>query len=401
MRKFKLKNGLTVIVEQRKSDVVVIEVCVHTGSNNETGNVAGMSHFLEHMVFEGTKTRSAKQISEIIENVGGELNAATGNERTFYYAVLPKQKALLGLEVLSDIFANPVFDMKILEKERKVVLEELKMVNDQPAIYQWIFFQRSLFRKHPSRNPPYGKIHSIKAITRAQMLGYFRKWYVPDNMTITLVGDVKSLVPKLGRYFGVLPRRRAPGFRSVAEPAETRPRMFREFRKINQSYVMLGYKTVPRMHRDSVVLDVISAVFAKGLSGRVTNEIRIKRGLAYVVGAEHETKKDYGFFAFYLNTEKKNVDTCKGLILDEIRKLSDLGKLELDQAKDNIIGNTLIRNEDPRRRADSLAFWEFIGDAKMSGEYLKKVRKVTVKDIIRVRNKYFKDNYTMIRLESR
>jgi len=125
MQKFKLKNGLTVVYEKRESDSVAIEVNVGTGSNNEHSSIAGISHFLEHMVFEGTKTRTAKQISEAIENEGGELNAATTNERTFFYVKLPSKKTELGMEILADMMQNPSFDQKILDKERKVVLEDL------------------------------------------------------------------------------------------------------------------------------------------------------------------------------------------------------------------------------------------------------------------------------------
>ena len=233
------------------------------------------------------------------------------------------------------------------------------------------------------------------------MVAYFSKWYVSGNMTLSLVGDVKHLLPELEKRFGNIPKKRSHCFRKVIEPAEKRPRLFREFRKINQSYVILGYKTVPRMHRDSVVLDVIEAVFSKGLSGRIADEIRIKRGLAYVVGAEHESKKDYGFFAFYLNTEKKNVDVCRDIILEEVGKLSDIGGKELENAKASLIGSTLLRNDDSKKMADTLAFWEMIGDAGLANRYISEVKKVSVRDVIRVRNKYFKNNYTMVRLESR
>lgn len=401
MRKFKLKNGITVLAGQRDSNVVAIEFCVHTGSNNESKDIAGISHFLEHMLFEGTTTRTAKQISESIENVGGEFNAATGNERTFYYVLVPKNKSELGLDILSDIIQNPLFDNKIFEKERKVVLEEIKMVNDQPSIYQWILFEKNIFRKHPTKNPVYGRVDSVKSITPAKMRNYFEKWYVPTNITLSLVGDVRSLIPKLEKYMGSNKRKSCPNTKRVIEPKDLKPKVVTEHRKINQSYVIMGYKTIDRKHKDSVVLDVIEAIFSKGLSGRINEEIRQKRGLAYSVGAEHESKKGYGFFAFYLNTEKKNVELCKKLILNEIDKLSNLTSAELNNAKDYMIGNTLVRNEDVRRQADNLAFWESIGDAKQAKEYLKLIKKVTVQDVIRVRNKYFKNNYTMVKLESK
>jgi predicted Zn-dependent peptidase len=399
MRKFKLKNGLTVIWEPRKSDSVAIEVCIGTGSNNEKSSFAGMSHFLEHMIFEGTSTRSTKQISEAIENVGGELNAATSNERTFFYVKIPKSKLDLGLDILSDMVKNPALDPKIMEKERRVVLEEIKMVNDQPIMYQWVLFEKSLFKKHPTRNPVYGRVESVKSITRNQMLNYYKKWYVPGNITLCVVGDTRNsrdMRRKIEKRFGDMKPKKKPKIPKVIEPQDKKPTIKREKRDTKQAYFVLGYKTVPRTHKDSFALDVISAIFSKGLSGRINEEIRVKRGLAYSVGTNHDAKNDYGFFIFYLNCAKKNLGLCKSIMLDEVDKLSNLTSKEIGEAKDHIIGRVLLDKENSQRRADELAFWEFIKDARLSDTYVPNIRKVTKKDIIRVRNKFFHDNYTMV-----
>jgi predicted Zn-dependent peptidase len=396
MRKFKLKNGLTVVWEPRKSDTVAFEISVGTGSNNESKNIAGMSHFLEHMIFEGTKTRSAKEISETIENVGGELNAATSHERTFFYIKLPRKKSALGLDILSDIINNPTFTEKTLEKERKVILEEIKMVTDQPLLYQWVLFQKTLFKRHPTKNPIFGRFDSVKKISRKQMVNYYRKYYTPNNMTLCVVGDSKDLLKTIKEHFGDLKPKKVPAMRKVKEPAEKKPTIKKEKRDTNQAYLLLGYKTIPRKNKESFVFDVISSIFSKGLSGRINQEIRIKRGLAYSVGASHESKKDYGFFVFHLNCNKKNVDLCKRIILDEINKLSNITKKELDEAKEHIIGHTTLDSENSQKRADALAFWEFIKDAKLADLYRKNIKKVTKKDITRVRNKFLDKNYTMV-----
>ncbi|MBN1544559.1 insulinase family protein [Candidatus Woesearchaeota archaeon] len=396
MRKFKLKNGLTVLWEPRRSESVAIEVCVGTGSNNEPRNIAGISHFLEHMVFEGTKTRSAKEISETIENVGGEINAATSNERTYFYVKVPRGKFDLGLKILADIMKNPKFDHQSMEKERKVILEEIKMVNDQPMFYQWILFEKSIFRRHPTRNPVYGRVDSVRSITHKQMVDYYRKWYIPNNMIVSVVGNVNWLSRKVEAVFGDLEPGKIPLSKRVDEPKETRQRIRKERRKVKQDYTVIGYKTVPRTHKDSFVLDVISAIFSKGLSGRVSEEVRVKRGLAYSVGTTHECKKTYGFFATYFNCDKKNVELCKSLILDEIRKLDNIEKKELNEAREHIIGKILVDNEDSQRRANELAFWEFIRDAKLADQYIKNIREVTKDDILRVRDRFLHRNYTMV-----
>ncbi len=395
IKRFVLKNGLTVVWEPRKSDTVAIEVCVGAGSNNETPKIAGISHFLEHMLFEGTKTRTAKQISEAIENVGGQLNAATSNERTFFYIKLPKAKARLGLEILSDMMKNPSFDLKVFEKEKKVVLEEIKMVNDQPMLYQWVLFEKNIFKKHPTRNPIYGRVDSVSSMTRDQMVDYYSKWYLPNNMTLCVIGDIKKLKDLAERFFGELVPGKLPVIAKVIEPKDLKPTIKKEKKNTKQAYVIIGYKTIPRLHVDSYALDVIEAIFSKGLSGRVNEEIRVKRGLVYSVGANHESKKDYGFFVVHLNCAPKNLALCKRLVLEEFRKLDNLGKKELREAKDSIIGRDVLDQENSQRRADELAFWENIKEAKLADEYQKQINKVTVKDIIRVRNKYFNKNYTM------
>ncbi len=396
MQKYRLKNGMTVLYEPRSSDSVAIEVSVGTGSNNEPRRVAGISHFLEHMVFEGSTTRSAREISEAVENVGGELNAATSNERTFFYIKIPKNKLLIGLDILSDILGNPAFRRQSLEKERKVILEEIKMVIDQPIIYQWVFFEESIFKRHPTKYPVYGTFDSVRSISRRDMLEYHRRWYVPNNMTLSVVGDVKNLRKLADRYFGSWKRKTLPKVREVREPEDRKPTVKRKRRDTNQAYLVIGYKTVSRKDKDSFVLDVISAIFSKGLSGRINDEIRVKRGLAYSVGTVHECKKGFGFFVVYLNCDKGNVERCKRIILDEFGRLDSISAKELREAKEHLVGKALLDKENSQRRADELAFWEFVGDAKMADGCLKRVRSVTRKDILRVRDRFLKDNYTMI-----
>jgi len=396
MKKLVLPNGLKVLFLKRPSSTVTIEMNVNTGSNNETSDVAGISHFLEHMIFEGTKKRTSKQISEAIENVGGELNAATTNERTFFYIKVPNDKVSLALDILSDMLKNASFKQKILEKERHVVLEEIKMVNDQPLLYQWVLFEKNIFKIYPTRNPVYGNVKSVSSITREKMLRYYHDWYVPNNMILSVVGDADGLLPLIRKHFGDMQQDKVPVLKSLVEPVETRPTIVKEKKDTNQAYLVLGNKTVPRLHKDSYALDVIASVFAKGISGRITEEIRLKRGLAYSVGAIHESRKGYGFFVFYLNCDIKNLALCKKIVLAEVKKLNNLGAKELNDAKDHLIGRDILDTEDSQKRADDLAFWESISDASLADMYTKKIKMVTKKDIIRVRNKFLNRNFTMV-----
>ncbi|MFH1332062.1 MAG: pitrilysin family protein, partial [archaeon] len=153
MKKTTLSNGITLITEKRSTKSVTIQVTVKAGSNHENEKIAGISHFIEHMLFEGTKNRTAIELANEIESIGGEINAATSTERTLYYVTVLKKYFDKAVDVLADLIQNPLFEEKAIEKERNVVLDEVNLVMDDPKRYQWVLFQRTLYKKHPARNP--------------------------------------------------------------------------------------------------------------------------------------------------------------------------------------------------------------------------------------------------------
>ncbi|MEK6938078.1 MAG: pitrilysin family protein, partial [Nanoarchaeota archaeon] len=191
MQKVVLPNGLTIIYEARKSKSIVVEVLTKVGSNQEKPTERGISHFIEHITFEGTAKRPTNQlISNEIERVGGDFNAYTTNERTCFYVKVLKKHFPLAVEILADILQNSLFNKKEIEKEKRVVLKEIDLVNDEPKFYQWILLQKNLFQKHPVRYPTYGSKEVIKNLSRDKLLKYFHQHYVPANMVISIVGEV-------------------------------------------------------------------------------------------------------------------------------------------------------------------------------------------------------------------
>ncbi len=392
----KLKNGLTLIYENKKTETVTVEVTVKVGSNYETEKISGISHFIEHMMFEGTKRRAdAKEISGEIESIGGEINAYTSNERTSYYIRVPKKHVGKALDLLSDILKNSVFAPKRIEKERKIILKEINLHKDEPRYYQWVVFQKALFKKIKVRLPTAGTVKSVKGLNRKMLVDYFHKFYVANNMVVSVVGDVSNVKSKISKYFGKFKKGKVPEYEDVDEPVQTKKIVSKEKRKILNSYMVLGYKTPNRVSEDSYVLDVLKAILGKGQSGRIENVIRNKHGLAYEVGVYHEPSQKYGFFAVYLNTHKKNIDLAVKLILKEFKGLNKLGKKELEEAKGYLEGKFILDNEDTHDRADELGFWEMVSDAKDHDKYLAKIRKVSVKDVQEVAKKYFTENYTL------
>lgn len=398
--KIKLKNNLTIILENKPTQTITIQATVKTGSNNENIKINGISHFIEHMVFEGTKKRpNSKIISNEIESLGGELNAYTSNERTCFYVKVPKKHSRKALDIIADILQNPLFEKKKIEKERKIILKEINLHKDEPRFHQWILFDKALFKKHPAKLPPYGTVKAVKSLTRKNMLSYYNKYYIPNNIILTIVGNFnKEIIEEIKNQFKNFKPSKLPKKRRITEPKQ-RKTTKKEKRKILNSYMVLGYKTVNRANQDSYVLDVIKSILGKGQSGRIFDEIRNKRGLAYEVGVHHEAEKDYGTFAVYLNTDKKNIKKIINIILKEFKNLANLTTKELKEAKGFIIGQHILQNEDTQDLADELGYWESIKDANLLNNYIPKIRLVTKTDILRVAEKYLTKNYALAVIE--
>ena len=395
MKTFRLKSGLTIISEERPSKSVSMEVTAKVGSVDEDKKTAGISHFIEHMLFEGTKNRTAREIANEIESIGGEINAATSAERTSYYITVLKKHFGKALAVLADMVENPLFDRKTLEKERKVVLDEVNFVTDDPKMHQWVLFQQSLFKSHPCRNPIYGTRESIRAVTREGMADFYRRYYKPSNMIITVVGNVKNAVPKIEKAFS-LKGTHSEKPKKPAEPKLAKSIEVLEKRQILQSYFILGWKAVPRKHKDSYVFDVIKSILGRGQSSALFNEIRTKRGLAYSLGAYYEGGTDYGWFAVYVGADRKNLKLIRRIIMKEIRLLAKVPDSELRDAKNFIEGNYTLTNEDNHSFADMLAVCAMMDDAMLAKEYTKRVMKVTKKDVARVARQCLKDNFCAV-----
>jgi len=266
-------------------------------------------------------------------------------------------------------------------------------------LHIWVLLQKHLYVKHPARNPVYGRAETIAKFTRRDVVSFHRKYYVPGNMSVTVVGDVNvgRAVQLVEKYFACMhapPAGLKKGF--PVEPRQVKPKVFREKRKILQSYMVLAYKTPPRRHVDSYALDVIHAILGRRSSGRMFDEIRNKRALAYEVSVQNEAAKTFGFFAVYVVADKKNLKKIVGIILDEFRKLKHLKKSDLDEAKTFLEGDFLLENEDNLKRAEFLDFFNHAGNVKDALNYLKKIRNVSLENVRKTAVKYLGRNYTLV-----
>ena len=402
MEKYRLGNGCAIIFNKNLSKSVAVEVMFRVGSNFESSDMAGISHFLEHMLFEGTeKRKNSREIANEIEKYGGEFNAYTTGDRTAFFIKIINKRFDIALEILSDMVANPVFDKKIIEKEKQVVLKEINMVTDDSRLHQWILFQKTLFEKHPAKNPTYGRVETVKSFDRKHVSDYYFSHYIPNNMIISVVGNVQNVKEKIKRHFGSLKPRKLLIRPNVKEPLQAKIRKFVEKKKTLNSYMVLGYKTVDRLHKYSYVLDVISAILGRGQSGWMFDEIRNKRGLAYQVGINNEAESDYGMFAVYAGLDKKNIEKAKEIMLQQFRRLEKISSNDLHEAKTYIEGNHTLEMEDNFHHADNIAVWETIKDAKLADAYLKNIRKVTIDDVRRAAKKYLNNKYTLVVIEQK
>ncbi|MDP7116496.1 MAG: pitrilysin family protein [Candidatus Woesearchaeota archaeon] len=392
MKKIILSNGLTVILYPTSTQSIAIQATVKVGSNHESNKFRGISHFVEHLLFEGTKKRSGQQIADTIEGSGGSLGAFTTNSRTAYYMKVIQKHFPKAIDVLLDMLSNPLFDPKVIEKERSIILSEVKMRQDEPRSYQWELFQKTLFNSNNAKHPIIGYKKNVQSITRSDLINHFKKYYIPSNIILTASGAIskqheKLLIKccsKLSQGKKLLPLKE-----TIEKPLAKNKELTRT-REMQHSYLVLGYHTVPRNHEDNYIIEVIQAILGRPLSGRLFRKIRQEKALCYDIGAHNEDESTYGFFALYLSTNKKSLNQAKKLLLQEINHVDKINKTEFQQVKNYIEGDYLLTLEDNERRADELGFCEYIGDLNSINTYVRNIKKVTVKDITRVKKKYLK-----------
>jgi predicted Zn-dependent peptidase len=375
-----LENGMTVLYEERKgSGVISLAIAAKHGGINEPLNEKGISHFIEHMVFKGTKNRTAKQISEAIEKNGGILNAFTEEEFTNYWCKLPSDKADIGLDVLSDMILNPLFEEKELNKERQVIFEEMKMRRDRPDIYVVDQIQSLLYTGTLSTDF-IGTEESMKSITKKKITEKFKNAYGSENMILCAVGD--SNFEKLCRFCEKTFKK--SGFK-LPEPVFGNKNMEKiDKRKgIDQVNLVFAYHVPNAKEKEVYTAQILSCLMVGGMSSRLFQEIREKRNLAYSVRGGYAGGRRYGYNTVIVGTSPENLEKVKSLIIEEFNKLpKELDEKELNQVKEQLIGNSKISREDsPGQMLDLLYNEVWCGDAGRSYDYEKNIKKVKLEDV--------------------
>jgi zinc protease len=395
LHKQTLDNGITTIVKEVPgSKVATVQLWVKAGSVYEEPGEAGITHVIEHMIFKGTPTRGPGEVAGSIESIGGQLNAYTSYEYTVYHATLAADHWELAMEVLTDAVLNSTFDPEELEREKKVVLEEIRMRNDRPEIGLFEAMMSNAYLHHPYRRPVIGSVESVSAISREDILAYQLKHYRPENFTAIVVGDVRAekVIAKVKELMAGLDRQEYEQPPLPAEPVQEEARFFKLTRDINQTHLALAIPVTPFEHPDSAVLDVIAQILGKGEASRLHHQLRNQKGLVYRIDASSFTPLDQGVFSITAILSAEKAETALEAILEELFKLRYLavGDEELERAKRNMESDFIFNLERVEGQARVLGAFEFISGDPREDEYLARIRTVSREDIQRVATTYFR-----------
>jgi predicted Zn-dependent peptidase len=342
-----LANGLRVITEEIPYlRSVSIGVWVVSGSRDEQPHENGISHFIEHLLFKGTEKRTAFDIAKEIDSVGGTLNAFTGREYTCFYAKVIDKNLPLAMDLLSDIFLHSVMDGKDVEKERMVILQEIKMVEDTPDDYIHDLFNRVCWGEHPLGFPIYGTSELVQSFDRDQLYKYFRENYPPDRIIVCAAGNLRhqEVVDLIGETFGQIPMSDKTRARLKPDPVST-TNMWK--RNLEQVHFCLGTRGLQYNHSLRFASYVLNTILGGGMSSRLFQEIRENRGLAYSVYSYLPTYFDTGLVVVYAGTNEGSFQEAIELILEEFTRLKKepLKHGELETAKEQLKGNLLLSLE--------------------------------------------------------
>jgi len=330
---------------------ICIGIFVGTGSRYERDSEAGVSHFIEHLSFKGTKQRAtSREISEAIEGVGGMLNGGTDKELTIYWCKVARPHFPLAIDVLTDMLAHSIFDPKEIEKERQVIIEEIKMTLDSPQQRANMLLDELMWPNQPLGRDVAGSKETVASLTRQDILEYQAQRYLANNAVISIAGDIthEEAVESLGNSLSSW-HRGTPQVYSPADTDQEQPRLRIEHRDTEQAHLCLAVPGLSITHPDRFVLDLLSVILGEGMSSRLFLEIREKQGLAYAINSYADHFLDTGSLGVYAGVEPECLPATIKAILNELNKLKEGIPLhELAKARELCKGRLLLRMEDTR-----------------------------------------------------
>lgn len=395
-KKFQLKNGLKVLfLESHKSPVVSVQMWVKTGSADEKKGEEGISHFIEHLVFKGTRKYGVGEIASTVEGSGGELNAYTSFDQTVFYVTISKQFSDVALDVISEMMGFPTFDPKEIDNEREVVIEEIKRGQDSPGRRASQLLFTNVFKKHPYGLPVIGYDKVIRKVSAKKILEYYHSRYVPSNMFLVIAGDFESkeMRKKVEQMFGEFEPYKLKKVTRPKEPPQKEIRIKVEQAKFEQTTGYLTWRIPNVKHKDIAALEVLSAILGQGDSSRLMQSLRIREPLTNSVGSFSYSMQDDGLFAVSFNLEKENLGKALNTLIPELVKMIEEPPTaaEVQKAITNFASHEVYSVEtvdNIARKAGSNEF--YYQDHDYYRKYMRHVYSLKPHDIQKVAKKYFK-----------
>ncbi|MGB8648644.1 MAG: pitrilysin family protein [Anaerolineae bacterium] len=398
-QRFVLDNGIRVFVnELPHTRSATVSVYVRTGSRYEPNRIAGISHFIEHMLFKGTEKRPAAQdIATAIEGIGGAFNASTGHEYTNYWVKVTFQHFDVALDVLSDMLRYSLLAPAEIEKERRVIIEEIMQTFDTPDELVFFDLDALMWPAHPLGRDIAGTPESVAGLTRRQMCDYMGQHYYAGNVVISAAGLMQTdvVLPRIADAFKDLPAGKSPGYRGFKVSQRT-PRWNLRYKKTEQAHVAVSTWSYPRLHPDRFVINVLHGILGDGMSSRLFQEIREKQGLAYSVSSFGGAHDDCGHFGSYAAVEPKKAAIALKAMLGEWARLREepVAADELSKAKELIKGHFLLSMEDTHSIAGWYGRQEIMGHEILTVDQVSAaIDAVTTEDVQRVSRDLFRKNW--------
>lgn len=386
-----LDNGLTVVTEQvsfYKS--ASIGVWVKTGSRYETRENMGIVHFIEHMLFKGTHSRSAMEIASSIEDLGGSINAFTGKEETCFYIHVLDTHIKEGIEILGDMISNSVFDIKDIKTEKQVVLEEIKAVKDTPDEYVFDLLQEKVFPNDPLGYPILGNSHNVKKISYDQIKEFIMNHYTPQNIVISAAGNLNhhEIVNWVSANFDLVPDIKKP---QIIETKMQPGVNFVKYKNLNQAHICIASEGCSYSNEERFNLVALNAFLGNGLSSKLFQVLREELGLVYSVYSFLDFYLDTGMVGFYLGTDQRNIEKAVSCLKNELKKLSDtfLPDHTISNLKEQIKGNLFLSLESTFKRMTRIAKNEIYYNRYISSEELvQKINNISSESVCKAARKF-------------
>jgi predicted Zn-dependent peptidase len=393
VRREVLPNGLTILTEEMGHiRSVSIGIWIKTGSRHENPERNGISHFVEHMVFKGTQNRSAEQIAREVDSVGGNMDAFTAKECICFDIKVLDEHLPTAIDILSDLVLNPTFAADEIKRERGVILEEIKMDEDNPDYLVHEIFTQNFWKDHPLGKPILGTKETVRKFEQQTLLDYYRRFFIPNNMIISVAGNVKHqrFVDLVKQKFAQL-QAGPDGFYQELPKIQARINM-RNKKALEQVQLCIGVPSLPIGHEDRFASYILNTLLGGGMSSRLFQSVREKQGLAYAIYSELNPYRDTGCMAIYAGTSRDNAPKVVQSVVAEFRKLKTepIPEEEIRRAKDQLKGSLMLSLESSTARMSNLARQELYFDRFYSmDEIIERIESVTQESLMRLAQQYF------------